>query len=60
MAASSEAFLTVTDIAEVLHLAPNKIREQAQADPSKLGFPVCVVDKRVLIPRKQFLKWIGE
>lgn len=30
------------------------IRAQAQSDPEALGFPVCVVGRRVYIPRRSF------
>lgn len=30
------------------------IRAQAQANPVALGFPVCVVGRRVYVPRKSF------
>ena len=53
-------FLTAAEVATAMHIAPQKLREQAKADPSKIGFPVAVVGKRVLIPRIPFLKWLGE
>ena len=58
--ASPETWLTVSDIAPVLECDPNVIRRQAQADPSKLGFPVVVLCSRVKINRKGFLRFMGE
>ncbi len=39
--------------------AANGIRKQAQEDPKKLGFPVCVVGTRVYIPRWSFMQFWG-
>lgn len=56
---SEKLFLTPTDIAPVLGVHPYSINVQAQDDPSKLGFPVVVIRRRVKIPRLRFLEWIG-
>lgn len=56
--ASSEVFLNAADVAGVLKCQPYAINVQAQADPSKLGFPVCVTGTRVRIPRRAFLHWL--
>jgi len=58
MVTSQEAFLTPEDVAEVLGCKPYSINAQAQADPAKLGFPVCVTGTRVRIPRMGFLHWM--
>jgi len=58
--ASKEIFLTPNDIATVLGSDAQTIRDMAKTDQAKLGFPVTVVGSRVKIPRKPFLKWIGE
>ncbi len=58
MVTSQEAFLTPEDVAEVLGCKPYSINVQAQADPAKLGFPVCVTGTRVRIPRMGFLHWM--
>lgn len=58
--ASPERWLTAEQIAPVLECDPNSIRRQAQADPSKLGFPVTVLCSRVKVPRKRFLEFLGE
>lgn len=53
--------LTPMDISEVVGANPQTIRNQAHADASKLGFPVCVIGRDVRIPRQAFLKfWTGE
>ncbi len=52
-----DSFLSVEDVAhDVLHVAPQGLREQAQKNKSALSFPVCVVGSRILIPRKKFLE----
>lgn len=55
--ACPKEFLTSADIAPVLRCDAYNINLQAQADPSKLGFPVCVLGTRVKIPRVGFIKW---
>lgn len=57
---SDAALLTASDVAEVLESDPQDIRLQAKEDPSKLGFPVCVIGSRVKIPRRAFLAFFGE
>lgn len=52
-------FLTVDDVAMAMGVTPQNMRTQAQSDQSKLGFPVCVIGKRILIPRIPFLEWVG-
>ena len=56
---SNEVFLKPNDIAEVLQCDPQCIREQAQRDPTKLGYPVVVQGSRIRIPRIPFLRFIG-
>ena len=50
-------FLIPSDIAKVLGCDQYSINLQAQSDPSKLGFPVCVMGSRVRIPRLGFIRW---
>jgi len=57
---SSKRWLTPADIAPILECDANSIRRQAQADPSKLGFPVSVVCTRIKINRIGFLEFLGE
>lgn len=56
--ASDKVFLLTDDVAEVLGCKAYSINVQAQQDPSKLGFPVCVTGSRVRIPRLGFLHWM--
>ena len=58
MLKSDKAFLLTEDVAELLGCKPYSINAQAQQDPAKLGFPVCVTGSRVRIPRLGFLHWM--
>lgn len=55
--ALEKAFLTPQDVAPVLGCKPYAINLQAQADPARLGFAVCVIGRRIKIPRAAFLAW---
>lgn len=55
-----EEFLTVAEIAPILGANPQSIRSQAQCNPQMLGFPVCVIGKRIRIPKTAFLNWLGK
>lgn len=59
MLQSTEPFLSPADVAEVLHCDPQSIRVQAQSDPSKLGYPIIVINRRIRIPRIPFLRYLG-
>lgn len=59
MLQSTELFVTPSDVAPILHCDPQCIRNQAQLNPSQLGFPVIVQGSRVRIPRIPFLRYIG-
>lgn len=56
--ASDKDFLIPADIAPVLKCTPYTINVQAQADPDKLGFPVCLMGSTVRIPRLAFVRWM--
>ncbi len=56
--ASDREMLIPNDIAAALGVNPHSIRLQAQGDPGKLGFNVCVVGSRTLIPRLPFLNFV--
>lgn len=58
MLVSDKVFLLTEDVAELLGCKPYSINAQAQQDPAKLGFPVCVTGSRVRIPRLGFLHWM--
>lgn len=53
-------FLLISEIAPILGINPQTIRCQAQADPSKLGFPVVVAKSRVKIPKRPFIQFMTE
>ena len=57
---SDAPFLNPADIAPILGCDPNWIRRAAHDAPELIGFPVSVIRHRTRIPRKPFLKFIGE
>lgn len=57
---TARPMLTPDEVGFILGVNPQSIRNQARVIPNTLGFPVAVVGNRVLIPRKPFLKFIGE
>lgn len=59
MRKSEKVFLTADDVAELLESDAADIRNQAQADPKKLGFQLIIIGSRVKIPRIPFLRFIG-
>ena len=59
IAASGKEMLSPADVAPVLGCNPYRINVMAKEDPARLGFPVCLIDNRVKIPRRAFLRWVG-
>lgn len=55
--ATDKAFLVPADVAPVLRCHPHTINLAAKLAPAQLGFPVCVVGRRVKIPTVGFLRW---
>ena len=55
---SDKDFLTPQDVQDVVCCKSYSINLQAKEDPSKLGFPVCVIGTRVRIPRIGFIRWM--
>ena len=53
-----KTFLFASDIADLLEVAPESIRDQARTDPKGFPFPVIVVGTRVKIPRVPFTEFI--
>lgn len=49
--------LTVKQVAEYLGKDPQTIRDQAEADPKLLGFPICKAGHSYCIPREGFITW---
>lgn len=58
MQASEKDCLIARDIAEVIGISAEKIRDQAMKNPAMLGFPIIVVGSGIRIPRKAFLYWM--
>ena len=56
---STADMLTPAEVASVIGCNPQSIRDQAQAAPGMLGFPVSVIGTRVMIPRVAFCLWMG-
>lgn len=57
---SDAVFLLPSDISEVLDCDAQAIRDIARAEPERLGFPIIRMGTRTRIPRKAFLKFLGE
>ena len=51
-------FMSVTEVAQRLGLGVNSVRCQLRANPGAAGFPVTIIGRRVLVPRKGFENWI--
>lgn len=49
--------LTVKQVAEFLGKDPQTIRDQAEAEPKYLGFPICKAGHSWCIPRIGFINW---
>lgn len=45
------------DVSGYLRCNHHSINIQAQKDKEKLGFPVCVMNSRVYIPKAGFIEW---
>ena len=50
--------LLMEDIAPFLEANPQSLRDQAQNDPNKLGFPVIVIGARVKAPKSGFVHFM--
>ena len=51
-------FLPVTMVAEFMGCAPQSIRSQAQVDAGALGFPCCLMNSTIRIPRRGYINWL--
>ena len=58
--ASDKPMLTPMDIAPILGCGHYTISLIAKNEPEELGFPIMRSGNRTKIPRKAFLKWLGE
>lgn len=56
---STADILSAVDVAEMLSVNAQSIRDQAKTAPAMLGFPVAVIGTTVKIPRVAFLLWMG-
>ena len=56
---SERIYLSPSDVSTILKCDPQSIRVQAHSDPSKLGFPIIVINRRIRIPREAFLRFLG-
>ena len=55
----TELYMDASEAAKIIGCDPQELRSQAQSNPLLLGFPVCVMGKRVRIPRKSFCNFWG-
>ena len=60
MIQSDKPFITPQDVADVLQCSAQIIRIQARDNPEAFGFPVIRVGNRTKIPRKAFIRFMGE
>lgn len=56
---SDKPMLRPADIAPVLQMDAQAIRDTAAYEPERLGFPVIRIGRRTKIPRIPFLKFLG-
>lgn len=59
MQTSKSIYLSVSEVASVLHCDPQALRVQAHTNPQALGYPVIIIGRRVRIPRIPFLHYLG-
>lgn len=57
---SDKVMLVPADIAPVLGIDAQGLRDQGRANPSALGFNVIVCGQCMKIPRRAFLRFLGE
>lgn len=57
---SDKTYLYAADIAGLLEVAPETIREQARKDPRGFPFPCIVVGSRIKFPRTAVLRFFTE
>ncbi len=51
--------LTPENVAGILGIHPQRLRELARTNPEGLGFPVIVAGRTTLIPKVPFLRFMG-
>lgn len=58
---SDKLWLTPDEAAPAIGKNVQDLRWQARTKPELLGFPVCVIKSRTMIPRKPFIEfWEGK
>lgn len=50
--------MDISEVALFLGMDTQCMRSQAQEDSSKLGFPVIIVGRRIVVPRRGFLYFV--
>ena len=56
---SQKIYLSVSDVASLLHCDGQAMRVQAHTNPQALGYPVIIIGRRIRIPRIPFLRYLG-
>lgn len=56
---SDKPMLLPADVAEVLQMDAQAVRDTAANAPEKFGFPVIRIGRRTKIPRIPFLRFLG-
>lgn len=56
---SDKLMLLPADVAPILGVDPQSLRDQGHRDPKKLGFNVVICGQCMKIPRLAFLRFIG-
>lgn len=57
---SDRAVLFAKDVAPVLESDPFTLSTTAKTHPERVGFPYFFSGNQMKVPRKAFLRWIGE
>lgn len=55
---STADFITLEDVAAILHKSDMAIRQQAKNAPEKLGFAIINTGNRVIVPRRALLHYL--
>lgn len=50
--------MTLDEIAGIVHIAAQNMRDQAEKNPAMLGFPTVVANGTVRVPRIPFIKFM--
>jgi len=55
---SDKDVLTPSDVAPIIGVDPQDLRDTARTHPERLGFPVMIIGSRVKIPRAGFIRFM--